>query len=85
MSFPIQTIDNKINKLVIIPKGLIKTDLVNSPLKSNKVALVEPQEGHGSPVIFLKIQKELLEKMVEKKSKKYPDINEKIITRYLNL
>jgi hypothetical protein len=67
------------------PKGFREIDFTNSPLKSSIVALVEPQEGHGIPVILLKIQNDCSKSKFEKKRKKYPDIKKTMMTRYLNL
>ncbi len=41
---------------VIIPKGLIKMELIKSPSINRRVDLMEPQAGHGIPVAFLNKQ-----------------------------
>jgi hypothetical protein len=58
ISLIIHPAEIRINKFVMIPKGFNKKESIIFPCNNSKVALVDPHEGQGRPVMFLKIQKE---------------------------
>jgi hypothetical protein len=69
----------------MIPKGFNLNDSDISPWKSNLVALVDPHDGQGKPVRFLKRHHEWLLNMSEYKRKKYPASTMIMAARYLIL